>query len=92
MTITKKQFQIRRAPARAISKLNPQLDLKGQKNIPIIPKYTTVESLYKKEKHPLGLQYTRGLPDPKCIDRFEHAKCLAEVNIYMKSVVKIGHA
>lgn len=78
MTISKKQFQIRRAPARAISKLNPKLDIGVNSSIPFTPQYSSVESLYKKEKQSLGLQYTRGLPDPKCIDRFENAKHLAE--------------
>lgn len=79
MTISKKQFQIRRAPARAISKLNPKLDIGVKSSTPFTPRYSSVESLYKKEKQTLGLQYTRGLPDPKCIDRFENAKHLAEV-------------
>lgn len=72
MTISKKQFQIRRTSARAIIH---KIDTIG----PLVPQYSSVETLYK-TKVSLGEQYTRGLPEFKSIDRFENAKHLAEVS------------
>ncbi|KAI8079049.1 acyl-CoA N-acyltransferase [Gilbertella persicaria] len=78
MAISKKQFYIRRTSTRTINKTAPIVQL----DIPILPQYSSIETLY--HRHPkkllLGDQYTRGLPDAKCIDRFESAKQLAETN------------
>jgi hypothetical protein len=77
MTISKKkQFQqVRRSSTRAAI-VNPKLVVDIG---PFIPQYSSVESLYGHNKLHLGQQYTRGLPDSKCIDRFENAKHLTEV-------------
>lgn len=78
MTISKKQFQIRRTSTRALSKETTPLPI-NLKELGLFPQYSSVDSLYKNEQKSLGKQYTRGLPDSKCIDRFENAKHLAEV-------------
>jgi hypothetical protein len=79
MTISKKQFQIRRSSTRALSKEISPTSTKTLADLGLFPQYSSVEALYNKEKPSLGKQYTRGLPDSKCIDRFENAKHLAEV-------------
>jgi hypothetical protein len=82
MTISKKPFQLRRVSTRAINNTSGlKLDIGSKSSIPIVPQYSSVEALYKKNPKtcPLGNLYTRGLPDPACIDRFENAKQLAEV-------------
>lgn len=83
MTISKKQFQIRRVSTRAVNNTSGlKLDIGSKSSIPIVPQYSSVETLYKRSPKslPLGNDYTRGLPNSTCIDRFEHAKHLAEVN------------
>lgn len=87
MTISKKQFQIRRVSTRAINNTSRlKLDIGSKSSIPIVPQYSSVEALYKRipKTCPLGNLYTRGLPDSACIDRFENAKQLAEVTQSIK--------
>ncbi|KAF1805983.1 males absent on the first-like protein [Mucor lusitanicus] len=86
MTISKKHFHPRRTSTRAISKQNDiPVDI-AKANL--VPQYTCVENLYKRQPKslPLGPQYTRGLPNPACIDRFESAKQLAEKILSMDQV------
>jgi len=80
MTISKKHFYVRRTSTRAINKKEIQVDI-AKANL--IPQYTSVENLYKTHPKslPLGEKYTRGLPNPACIDRFESAKKLSEVQL-----------
>ncbi|CAO0802972.1 unnamed protein product [Mucor circinelloides] len=90
MTISKKHFYVRRTSTRAINKKEIQVDI-AKANL--IPQYTSVENLYKTHPKslPLGEKYTRGLPNPACIDRFESAKKLSE-RIFKVDQVKENHA
>lgn len=80
MTISKKHFCLRRTSTRAINKKELHVDISKAN---LIPQYTSVENLYKTNPKnlPLGENYSRGLPDSNCINRFENAKKLAEVDI-----------
>lgn len=80
MTISKKPYYVRRTSTRTANKAASPLPL-DVKNVPLIPQYSSLESLYEPETLTLGNQYTRGLPNPTCIERFENAKQLAEVSI-----------
>lgn len=77
MTISKKHFCLRRTSTRAINKKELHVDISKAN---LIPQYTSVENLYKTNPKnlPLGENYSRGLPDSNCINRFENAKKLAE--------------
>ncbi|KAK4513097.1 uncharacterized protein ATC70_000135 [Mucor velutinosus] len=91
MTISKKHFHLRRTSTRTINKQDDtQVDI-AKANL--VPQYTSVEKLYKAQPKslPLGPKYTRGLPNPACIDRFESAKKLAE-EIFEKDQVEENHA
>lgn len=83
MTISKKPFYIRRTSTRTVNKTTSPTPT-DVKNVPLIPQYSSLESLYEPKTLSLGNQYTRGLPNPTCIERFESAKHLAEVNSYRK--------
>lgn len=83
MTISKKQYQVRRTSTRAIH--NPKIDTHG----PFVPQYSSVETLHSGRGIDLGEEYTRGLPRQQCLDRFENAKHLAEVSLYVNYFLTI---